>query len=70
MQVFFVLADSDSGGGEGGVAWWAHIGGFLAGLLLIVPFQRAQVPRVQVEVSPPVQMRAPPRHRGPWSRRK
>jgi membrane associated rhomboid family serine protease len=22
-------------GGEGGVAWWAHIGGFLAGLLLV-----------------------------------
>ncbi len=60
MQVFFVL--SDPGGGEGGVAWWAHIGGFAAGLLLIVPFRRAQVPRVQVE--------APPRHRGPWSKRK
>jgi len=26
----------------GGVAWWAHIGGFLAGLLLIPFFQRAQ----------------------------
>ena len=24
----------------GGVAWWAHIGGFVAGLLLIFPFRR------------------------------
>jgi membrane associated rhomboid family serine protease len=24
----------------GGVAWWAHIGGFIAGLLLIFPFRR------------------------------
>ncbi len=26
--------------GMGGVAWWAHIGGFLAGLVLIVPFRK------------------------------
>jgi rhomboid family protein len=24
----------------GGVAWWAHIGGFIAGFLLIFPFRR------------------------------
>ncbi len=30
--------------GEGGTAWWAHIGGFLAGLLLIVPMRRRGVP--------------------------
>ncbi|MBA5778941.1 rhomboid family intramembrane serine protease [Stappia sp. F7233] len=28
----------------GGVAWWAHIGGFLAGALLIVPMRRRGVP--------------------------
>jgi len=28
---------------EGGVAWWAHIGGFLAGLALIVPFKYRDV---------------------------
>jgi membrane associated rhomboid family serine protease len=26
--------------GMGGVAWWAHIGGFLAGLLFVVPFRK------------------------------
>ncbi|HEX9615230.1 MAG TPA: rhomboid family intramembrane serine protease [Bacteroidota bacterium] len=26
--------------GMGGVAWWAHIGGFLAGLLLILPLRK------------------------------
>lgn len=29
---------------EGGVAWWAHIGGFLAGLVLIVPFKHKAIP--------------------------
>jgi membrane associated rhomboid family serine protease len=41
------------GATEGGVAFWAHIGGFLAGLLLVGPFHRpsylaahrAQTPR-------------------------
>ncbi len=27
-----------------GVAWWAHIGGFLAGLVLVVPFRYKSVP--------------------------
>lgn len=27
-------------GGMGGVAWWAHIGGFIAGLVLVVPFRK------------------------------
>ena len=26
--------------GMGGVAWWAHMGGFLAGLVLVFPFRR------------------------------
>jgi len=25
--------------GDGGVAWFAHIGGFVAGMILILPFQ-------------------------------
>jgi membrane associated rhomboid family serine protease len=27
-----------------GVAWWAHIGGFVAGLVLIVPFRHKAIP--------------------------
>jgi membrane associated rhomboid family serine protease len=26
--------------GMGGVAWWAHIGGFIAGLLLVIPLRK------------------------------
>ena len=33
-----------SAGGGGAVAWWAHIGGFLAGLLLILPFRTRATP--------------------------
>ena len=31
-------------GGESNTAWWAHIGGFAAGMILIVPFKRRGVP--------------------------
>mgnify|MGYP002875811217 CR=1 FL=1 len=49
----------DTGGeGGGGVAWWAHIGGFLAGMVLIVFFRRRTVPLFDRGV----------RH-GPWNRR-
>ena len=30
--------------GQPGVAWWAHIGGFIAGVILIVPMRRRGVP--------------------------
>ncbi len=33
-----VAASAESGGG--GVAWWAHIGGFVAGMALVYPFRR------------------------------
>ncbi len=26
--------------GMGGVAWWAHIGGFIAGLLFVIPLRK------------------------------
>lgn len=29
---------------DGGVAWWAHIGGFIAGVILIVPMRRKGLP--------------------------
>lgn len=33
-----------AGPGQGGVAWWAHIGGFVAGVILIVPMRQRGVP--------------------------
>jgi len=40
VQFFSGIVDL---GGMGGVAWFAHIGGFLTGLLLVVPLKRRQV---------------------------
>lgn len=67
-----VFADPSAGG----VAWWAHVGGFIAGMALIFPFRdrqfksRAQ-PTIQPKVQPRVsgRSRIPPstrRPRGPW----
>lgn len=40
VQFFSGIVDL---GGMGGVAWFAHIGGFLAGVLLVFPFKRREV---------------------------
>lgn len=42
MQVINVSMASDAGGG--GIAWWAHIGGLIAGTVLIVPMRHKSVP--------------------------
>ena len=47
----------DTGGEAGGVAWWAHIGGFVAGIMLVVPFRRRAVPLLERDGAPPL----PPR---------
>lgn len=31
-------------GDESGTAWWAHLGGFAAGIVLLVPFKRSGMP--------------------------
>lgn len=36
-----ILSLSSETGGMGGVAWWAHTGGFVAGLLLVLPFRKS-----------------------------
>jgi membrane associated rhomboid family serine protease len=46
-------------GGAGGVAWWAHIGGFFAGMALIFPMRNKGVPlfdrdREKFELKPQV----------------
>jgi membrane associated rhomboid family serine protease len=47
FQIFSAISSPAQ---EGGVAWWAHIGGFVAGMALAWPLRR----------------RVPPRRRGPW----
>jgi membrane associated rhomboid family serine protease len=43
LQAFSAYMEMGGKGG-GGVAWWAHIGGFVAGVVLVVPFRRRGVP--------------------------
>lgn len=69
-----------AGGAGGGVAWWAHIGGFTAGVILIIPMRRKGVAlfdrgkksfelRLGLEKTPKRRSRIPEtkaRKRGPW----
>ncbi|MBT6094650.1 MAG: rhomboid family intramembrane serine protease [Rhodospirillaceae bacterium] len=65
-----VSALMTTGGVGGGVAWWAHIGGLVAGLVLVAPMRRRQVPlfdkgiEMPVRRGPKITMRP-----GPWKRR-
>jgi len=56
-QLFSGLASV--GGAGGGVAWWAHIGGFLIGLLLSPLFRHRPAPPLEPQIveSPPEQFR-------------
>jgi membrane associated rhomboid family serine protease len=59
-----ILSAGVDGPGGGGVAFWAHIGGFVAGLLLIVPFRNPRLvnaKRAHVKLS-----RAQIEHGGWW----
>ena len=59
----FQLLSAWSAGSTGGsVAWWAHIGGFVAGVLLIVPFRYNSVPLFSAD-DPPSGLRLKPRPR-------
>jgi hypothetical protein len=43
--ILFQVASAAAGGPVGGgVAWWEHIGGFVAGALLAIPFRHKTVP--------------------------
>jgi membrane associated rhomboid family serine protease len=48
----------------GGIAWWAHIGGFLAGLILVGVLARPGPPRPEPALPSGLRLR-----QGPWSRR-
>jgi membrane associated rhomboid family serine protease len=46
LGLWFLFQLVSAGGqtpGQGGVAFWAHIGGFAAGLLLVVPFRNPRL---------------------------
>jgi membrane associated rhomboid family serine protease len=61
MQLFSGLATPTSA--EGGVAVWAHIGGFIAGMPLILLFKKRWVEVMEKPRSPPFFIE---RRRGPW----
>jgi membrane associated rhomboid family serine protease len=46
---------------EGGVAFWAHVGGFVAGMALTPFFKRREVPLLEPSHSTPWQVRPPTR---------
>jgi membrane associated rhomboid family serine protease len=50
---------------EPGVAAWAHVGGFVAGLILVLFIRRPGVPLMQPPRTASFTL-APPRRRGPW----
>ena len=50
LQVLGGLPALAGVGGGGGVAFWAHIGGFVAGIVLVKPFERRA--RVAAHASP------------------
>ena len=41
---FFNAAATGAGAEGGGTAWWAHVGGLVAGVVLIVPMRQKHVP--------------------------
>ena len=61
MQLFSGLATPTSS--EGGVAVWAHVGGFIAGMPLILLFKRRWVQVLEKPHSRPFSIE---RRRGPW----
>lgn len=46
---FISLAASGARPDAGGTAWWAHIGGFATGIILILPFRRRLAPKTDME---------------------
>jgi membrane associated rhomboid family serine protease len=66
--VFQLLSGLAAGSAEAGVAWWAHIGGFAAGMALILVFRDR---RFRVgggrRASIRGRSRIPPTRSGPWS---
>lgn len=54
----FALATANTMQSTGGVAWWAHVGGFVAGLVLVWIFRRNEPPQRDQYRSGPNRYRA------------
>ncbi len=65
IVIQFISAALTPMGQEGGVAWWAHIGGFAAGIALIPLFRDRDVPLLAPARRAPTPAPTPWR-RGPW----
>ena len=64
LQLMDALAVETS---EAGVAVWAHVGGFIAGMVLVAFFRRRGVGLLQAQRSRPFSLAPPGRlRRGPW----
>jgi membrane associated rhomboid family serine protease len=66
------LQSAMTAGQVGGVAYWAHIGGFIAGMVLIVPFRSKGIPlfrgrRGRIGSRTGFRRSHPSRRHGPWS---
>jgi membrane associated rhomboid family serine protease len=58
-----LLSAASPSAGEAGVAFFAHIGGFIAGLALVTFFKRRDIPMLEKPRTKPFQIE---RRRGPW----
>ncbi len=62
LGLWFVLQISSAAGGQaGGIAWWAHVGGFAAGMALLIPFTRSPRSGLDRTLSQYTQRRGTPR---------
>lgn len=59
------LVSGSMAAGGGGIAWWAHVGGFVAGVVLFSVFLRRTLPSGQAEH---LLLRQPPQNRWPRPR--
>lgn len=63
---FFLQLYAGLKGGSGGVAWWAHLGGFVAGMALLPLFRTNRPVPALLPQAPPKAPRHDPRD--PWAR--
>jgi membrane associated rhomboid family serine protease len=63
---FLLQLVSAAASGEPGVAFWAHVGGFLAGMALVVLLRPRDTRLLRPSRTTPFSTALPPARRGPW----